>query len=189
MLKHDASQSRTYGKEGTAALRRISQDTFDDAVRENMHELDMSPEEALTEAIEQFRLEGVDLGNIDKRLPAEEGDAPAPKHPVLRLLDEVATAVDTERRVSALSELVSVLAGDADARTLAGHNEGVALLVRQLREHAALPPVLSAALRAVRCICTKNGEVSPKRPRRTACLHTRIAHTLRDSWVARRRES
>lgn len=34
------------------------------AVTENVEEFDMSPEEALADAIEQFRSQGVDLSNI-----------------------------------------------------------------------------------------------------------------------------
>lgn len=33
----------------------ISQETFDDVVKENIQEFNMSPEEAVKEAIEQFR--------------------------------------------------------------------------------------------------------------------------------------
>lgn len=40
------------------AKRRITQETFDDAVRENMEEFEMDPEEALREAVEQFESQG-----------------------------------------------------------------------------------------------------------------------------------
>ena len=46
------------------AARRITQATFDAAVAENVEEFDMEPEEALADAIEQFKAQGVDLGNI-----------------------------------------------------------------------------------------------------------------------------
>lgn len=32
----------------------ISQETFDDAVKENIKEFDMTPEEAIADAVEQF---------------------------------------------------------------------------------------------------------------------------------------
>jgi hypothetical protein len=35
-------------------VRVITQDTFDEAVKENMEEFDMNPEEAVKEAVEQF---------------------------------------------------------------------------------------------------------------------------------------
>jgi hypothetical protein len=35
-------------------VRVITQGTFDEAVKENMEEFDMSPEEAVQEAVQQF---------------------------------------------------------------------------------------------------------------------------------------
>ena len=45
--------------------KRISQETFDDVVRENIEDFEMEKDEALTEAINQFKSQGVDLSNID----------------------------------------------------------------------------------------------------------------------------
>jgi hypothetical protein len=47
-------------------MSRISQQTFDDVVRENKDDFDMSDEEALADAISQFEKQGVDLSYIDK---------------------------------------------------------------------------------------------------------------------------
>ena len=49
----------------SGAGKRISQKTFDETVRENIEEFEMEKEEALAEAIEQFKTQGVDLTNID----------------------------------------------------------------------------------------------------------------------------
>lgn len=40
------------------AKRRITQETFDAAVRENMEEFEMAADEALKEAVEQFESQG-----------------------------------------------------------------------------------------------------------------------------------
>lgn len=40
------------------AARRITQETFDAAVRENIEEFEMGPEEAVEEAAEQFESQG-----------------------------------------------------------------------------------------------------------------------------------
>lgn len=45
--------------------KKISQETFDDVVRENMEEFDMEAAEALEDAIKQFLKQGVTLTNID----------------------------------------------------------------------------------------------------------------------------
>ncbi|KAE8749529.1 hypothetical protein FOCC_FOCC003794 [Frankliniella occidentalis] len=42
----------------------ISQESFDQVVRENVEDLDMALEEAAEDAIQQFKAQGVDLGNI-----------------------------------------------------------------------------------------------------------------------------
>ena len=44
---------------------RISQATFNAAVAENIVEFEMSKEEALADAITQFKSQGVDLSNLD----------------------------------------------------------------------------------------------------------------------------
>jgi len=56
---------------------RISQETFDAAVQENIDEFDMEGEEALADAIKQFETQGVNLSNVVKRVPgADVADDP-----------------------------------------------------------------------------------------------------------------
>lgn len=45
--------------------RKISQETFDDVVRENVEDFDLDEKAALEDAINQFNKQGVDLSNID----------------------------------------------------------------------------------------------------------------------------
>ncbi len=45
---------------------RISQETFDEVVAENVEEFEMTLEEAVQDAIVQFQKQGVDLSNIDR---------------------------------------------------------------------------------------------------------------------------
>jgi len=49
--------------------RLITQEAFDAAIAENVDTFDMSPEEALEEAIAGLRLQGVDLSNVRLTLP------------------------------------------------------------------------------------------------------------------------
>lgn len=64
--------------------KHIAQETFDDAVQENIAEFEMDPEEAVREAVQQFESQGVDLSNIIKavRQPASE-NGQKQKHEVL----------------------------------------------------------------------------------------------------------
>lgn len=60
--------------------RQISQETFDECVRENVDEFEMSTAEAVADAVQQFESQGVDLSNIIKRAPtSEDAEDPAGK--------------------------------------------------------------------------------------------------------------
>ncbi|KAM7025041.1 armadillo repeat-containing protein 6 isoform 3-T7 [Acridotheres tristis] len=74
--------------------KQIAQETFDDAVQENITEFEMDPEEAVREAVLQFESQGVDLSNIVKavRPPASE-NGQRQKHQILLTLDSLARAV------------------------------------------------------------------------------------------------
>lgn len=49
-------------------VRVITQETYDDVVKENMNDFDMTPQEAIADAILQFEAQGVNLCNIIKDL-------------------------------------------------------------------------------------------------------------------------
>ncbi|XP_065729976.1 armadillo repeat-containing protein 6 isoform X3 [Phocoena phocoena] len=72
------------------ASKHITQETFDAAVRENIEEFELGPEEAVKEAVEQFESQGVDLGNIVKMTPKVSADGPQePTHGILQALDDL----------------------------------------------------------------------------------------------------
>ncbi|XP_007943567.1 armadillo repeat-containing protein 6 [Orycteropus afer afer] len=76
------------------ASKRISQETFDAAVRENIEEFEMGPDEAVREAMEQFESQGVDLSNIVKTAPRIFADGPQePEHRILQALDALREAL------------------------------------------------------------------------------------------------
>ncbi|XP_006186310.2 armadillo repeat-containing protein 6 isoform X1 [Camelus ferus] len=78
----------------TMASKRITQETFDAAVRENIEELEMEPEEAVKEAVEQFESQGVDLSNIVKMTLKVSADGlQEPTHDVLQALDDLQESV------------------------------------------------------------------------------------------------
>ncbi|CAK6952455.1 armadillo repeat-containing protein 6 [Scomber scombrus] len=79
------------------ARRRITQETFDAAVRENMVEFEMDPDEALREAVEQFESQGVDLSCIVKAVPAVSTDDKQEEqtHEVLQALEALRIGKDS----------------------------------------------------------------------------------------------
>ncbi|XP_037673926.1 armadillo repeat-containing protein 6 [Choloepus didactylus] len=88
------------------AARRITQETFDAAVRENIREFEMGPEDAVAEAVEQFESQGVDLSNIVKTAPKVATDgSQEPKHDVLQALDALQESVASARPQEVLAHL------------------------------------------------------------------------------------
>ncbi|CAN0878984.1 Protein THALLO [Linum grandiflorum] len=71
-----ASSSKNTGRRTMAPpsknIRTISQEAFDELVKENMDDLDMEPSEALEDAVQSLTLQGVDLSGIVKSVPGEE---------------------------------------------------------------------------------------------------------------------
>ncbi|XP_060940953.1 armadillo repeat-containing protein 6 [Limanda limanda] len=79
------------------SVRRITQETFDAAVKENVEEFEMEPDEALRDAVEQFDSQGVDLSCILKAVPTASSDEnPEEKtHDVLKALDSLRIGKDS----------------------------------------------------------------------------------------------
>ncbi|XP_075758976.1 armadillo repeat-containing protein 6 [Pelodiscus sinensis] len=88
------------------ASKRITQETFDDVVQENIAEFDMDPEEAVQEAVQQFESQGVDLSTIVKAAPRSTSEnGQEQKHDILQTLDSLRKSVVD----SALGEVVEHL--------------------------------------------------------------------------------
>jgi S-adenosylmethionine:tRNA-ribosyltransferase-isomerase (queuine synthetase) len=45
--------------------KRITQETFDEVVKENVEEFEMDEKEAIAEAVKQFESQGVSLANVE----------------------------------------------------------------------------------------------------------------------------
>ncbi|KAK4757482.1 hypothetical protein SAY87_018783 [Trapa incisa] len=67
-------------------VRAISQEAFDDLVKENMEDLGMDPAEALQDAIDTLTLQGVDLSGLVMCAPGEGG---AKDNPVIQCLERL----------------------------------------------------------------------------------------------------
>ena len=59
-------------------LKMITQETFDEVVRENMEDFEMSLEEALADTIQQFETQGINLSNIIKVSKDDREKLPVP---------------------------------------------------------------------------------------------------------------
>lgn len=136
--------------------KRITQETFDAAVRENVEEFDMEPEEALKSAIDEFTAQGVDLSNIVQTVSG--GDIS--QHPAARAVQELEdrlAAGDAAGMAAAAAAVAAAAAaerasgsGDKGGQALAVlHRAGAAgALARAAGACTDEPPALACVLRA-----------------------------------------
>lgn len=172
-------QARQDDKQTAALHVRVSQETFDQAVQENVDDFEMEPEEALADAIAQFEAQGANLDNIVKRVPgaAAEADPPVLLH--VRALQAVIEDLEDDETTELqfgggmmrityricnaesavkLSEASAALRAELHlergseqktACVLAGHNGGVDALVSAMLATLRVPAALPPTLEAL----------------------------------------
>ncbi|KAG7398373.1 Armadillo repeat-containing protein 6 [Phytophthora boehmeriae] len=125
-----------------AVRKQISQETFDECVAENVEDFDMSPEEAVADAVRQFKSQGVDLSNIIKSGSAQtsDGQEPLPER-LKRLIAELKGVSKPQEQqdqvLSIVAELQKVCEEVSEARVVAGRNDAVDTLVALLEVESA----------------------------------------------------
>ncbi|XP_065856077.1 uncharacterized protein [Euphorbia lathyris] len=120
----------------TKTNRAISQDAFDELVKENMEDLGMDPTEALQDAIDTLTLQGVDLSGIVTCVP---GEGNAGDNPVILCLNrlkelesvsnDLFTSNDMNEILSLFGKLIEVCSSEGSGNSaIAVKNGGVQLL-------------------------------------------------------------
>eukprot|EP01023_Acetabularia_acetabulum_P055238 TRINITY_DN635_c0_g1_i7.p3 TRINITY_DN635_c0_g1~~TRINITY_DN635_c0_g1_i7.p3 ORF type:complete len:108 (-),score=16.92 TRINITY_DN635_c0_g1_i7:131-454(-) len=71
----------------------VSQQSFDDAVQDNIEALGMSEEEAIQGVIEEFKLQGADLSGVVTAVGAKQL---IQQHPLLKLAEQLASLIEQE---------------------------------------------------------------------------------------------
>lgn len=108
-------------------VRVITQETYDEVVKENIEEFEMSPEEAIKDAVAQFEAQNVDLSNIIKDLALESSGEHLVSSTVAKLkeicdgdclLDDLLTELDILKTECNKDIARRVMAGKAGAYTL-----------------------------------------------------------------------
>ncbi|GAB2267269.1 hypothetical protein Dimus_002255 [Dionaea muscipula] len=138
---------------------KISQEAFDELVRENMEDLGMDPPEALQDAIQTLTIQGVDLSGIVQCIP---GESSPNDHPVVQSLDRLRRLLDSDcnsnpdtaaaaapplasksqELVALLDELTNLCATATDHASysaIATKNGGIELLTSLCSQIAATP--------------------------------------------------
>ncbi|XP_075672877.1 uncharacterized protein LOC142642414 [Castanea sativa] len=131
----------------TKAGRTISQEAFDDLVKENIEDLDMDPTEALQDAIQTLTLQGVDLTGIVTCVPGEGGGVKA--NPVIQCLDRLKQlGSDLDEMVELLDKLAELCGVEGSGNAaIATKNGGVELVCSKIRSGGE--QVLASALKAL----------------------------------------
>eukprot|EP00088_Acartia_fossae_P031800 TRINITY_DN3260_c0_g1_i1.p1 TRINITY_DN3260_c0_g1~~TRINITY_DN3260_c0_g1_i1.p1 ORF type:complete len:461 (-),score=117.10 TRINITY_DN3260_c0_g1_i1:475-1827(-) len=128
-------------------VRVITQETFDDVVKENMEEFDMEYAEAVKEAKEQFESQGVNLNNI---VISEKG-----VHEVVECLGKLKPENDQETKIEALKKIRECCKDDLAQRVLATNNGAYSFLLRLASESEDLP-VRGEAIKCLSAVMDTN---------------------------------
>ncbi|KPI93219.1 Armadillo repeat-containing protein 6-like [Papilio xuthus] len=182
-------------------VRVITQETYDDVVKENMDEFDMSPEEAIKEAIAQFEAQGVDLSNIIKDLNLNTGE----EHQVsltVKKLKELSNAAQNNDEpileqlnilvfISECLQVIRKLTLDDDVRVEFGkaHEHarelGAELLdtLTRLLENNMKPPLVSDVMCTIACLLVRHELCAVAAERGAAALFTVLADNYDDVTV------
>lgn len=144
----------------------ITQQTYDDVVKENIVEFSMSPEDARQETIEQFEAQGINLSNIIKDLCINEdtgltiiGEAIEK----LRLHESGEIILSTEHLNDALVSLKLECDKSVPHRVLAA-NSGILQILLSISDKHLLAEqentnVLESVLRTINSLITKQPDI------------------------------
>ncbi|XP_014209570.1 armadillo repeat-containing protein 6 homolog [Copidosoma floridanum] len=138
-------------------VRVISQETYDEVVRENIEEFSMSPEEAIKEAVEQFKAQGVDLTNIIKDLSLNDGANDITS--CIKKLSECTKSKEHEHAAPLLNKLRSELEKDIARRVFAGKNGAYSILLDVMTSCKDDPILLRLALKTITALMTGNPDL------------------------------
>ncbi|ESO93248.1 hypothetical protein LOTGIDRAFT_189885 [Lottia gigantea] len=113
----------------------ISQETFDDVVRENISDFDMSVEDAIDDAVSQFESQGVNLLNIIKEPSLFTSGGDQTTHEVVVAIEKITNCLEgktTDGLKDSLQKLKSECDTDLARRCLAGKNGAYPVLMKAL---------------------------------------------------------
>ncbi|XP_062607748.1 armadillo repeat-containing protein 6-like [Saccostrea cucullata] len=116
----------------------ITQETFDDVVKENMTEFEMSADEAVKDAVEQFLSQGVNLMNIIQDPTLYGADGEKKELPVMSVLNNLSTSLTQNNEEEIISDLVKLkLECDKDiaVRCIAGKDGAYDVLIKTLENY------------------------------------------------------
>ncbi|KAJ7001126.1 armadillo repeat-containing protein 6-like [Populus alba x Populus x berolinensis] len=110
--EEEEEEAETFMGPPSKNVRTISQEAFDELVKENIEDLGLDPTEALEDAIQTLTLQGVDLSGIVTCVP---GEGSVMENPVIKCLERLKELGfdddDLDEMVGLLDELVGLFTG------------------------------------------------------------------------------
>lgn len=146
-------------------VRVISQETFNEVVRENL-ELEMSPDEAIKDAIEQFEAQGVDLSNIMKEVMDNiSGESKSNLNSCLDHLGKlIKTSSNKENEILAELKILKEECNKSIAhKVYAGSKGAYSMLVDVLEMYSQDQDIALAALNAIVALMNGNPDLLDKK--------------------------
>lgn len=128
----------------TTMAKVISQETFDDVVKENIVEFSMAADEAKDETVKQFEAQGINLANIIKDLALNEVTGqPLLNEAVDSLKEHVSGAkrLDDESLIAKLEVLFAECSKSVPHRVLAWKNGCCEVLQSIINDSLKVDPV------------------------------------------------
>lgn len=140
--------------------KQVTQETFDDVVKENIQEFEMTVEEAINDAVQQFESQGVNLAMIirDSSLYTADGQKLVP--PIIAALNNLSLAVanntddNCEKDIDTVQQECDV---DLSHRCFVGKNNAFSVLLKSLKRYRTSNKDLF--VKTLQCMCSlSNGQ-------------------------------
>lgn len=141
----------------------ISQETFNEAVNENINDLGMSPEEAVEEAIKQFEAQGVDLSTIMKGTVAAPDNSAEIKELIQKLNSLNTKPGETEEVTEVLKSIKAECDKGLPQKVFAGKEGAYDALIKEILNHRNDHEIVKHSLRALHALMTKQPDLLDER--------------------------
>lgn len=120
--------------------KQITQETFDDVVKENIEEFEMSVEEAIADAVQQFESQGINLNMIIQDASLYSSDGKKKVHPVIAALEALSISCESEdtqndEQGEHLDTVKQECELDLSRRCFAGKNKAYPVLLKALKKY------------------------------------------------------
>ncbi|XP_018573410.1 armadillo repeat-containing protein 6 homolog [Anoplophora glabripennis] len=137
----------------------ISQETFNDAVRENIEDLGLTPDEALKEAVVQFESQGVDLSSIIKELMLEPKSSDAIEDRIKQLNNLNKSKAPAKEILEILEALKAECDKGIQYRVIAGQHDAYPILLDTLFNYSGNVEVERISIRTLISLMTKQPDL------------------------------